>query len=63
MSSSARRLAALFVFALLAFCPPVVLVFNQPGTVFGLPLFPAYLFAVWTGLTLFAWLLSRGRSP
>ncbi|NRF67630.1 hypothetical protein HLB44_11600 [Aquincola sp. S2] len=43
----AQRLVALFVFGCLMFSYPLLSLFNVGGTVLGIPLLYAYLFAVW----------------
>lgn len=43
-------LLALFGAALLLFNFPLLAVWNVPATVFGLPLLPVALFAIWAGL-------------
>ena len=43
---------ALFLFAVVAFTPPLILVFDRPAMLFGLPLFYVYIFAVWALLIL-----------
>ncbi|MBI5442985.1 MAG: hypothetical protein HY900_17440 [Deltaproteobacteria bacterium] len=62
MDPTSRRLAALVVLGLGAFFSPLLGIFNRPGRVLGLPLLPAYLFAVWTILVVAAWWLTR-RGP
>ncbi len=51
MSSPNRRLrdaaVALPAAGLLLFMPPYVLVFDQPATLFGVPLLLVYIFAAW----------------
>ena len=46
----AQRLVALFVLGCLLFSFPLLSLFNTGGTVFGIPVLYAYLFAVWIGL-------------
>lgn len=60
MDSVRRRLVALFVAGLAAFYSPVLVAFNRREELWGIPLMPLYLFAVWTGLVLAAALLIRG---
>lgn len=43
----AQRLVALFVLGCLLFSFPLLALFNTGGTVFGVPLLYAYLFAAW----------------
>jgi hypothetical protein len=42
-----QRLTALFALALLLFNFPLIALWDRPATVWGLPLFPAALFALW----------------
>lgn len=60
MDQTSRRLAALFALGLLALFPPVVGLFNRAVTLFGFPLLPLYLLAVWTLLVILGWALCRG---
>jgi hypothetical protein len=54
------RLAALFVAGLLLLNFPLLALWDHPVTVWGLPLLPAALFAIWAGLiAVLAWLLER----
>lgn len=48
--------------SLLLIVPPFVEIFTVDVTVFGVPLLAAYLFAVWAGMILCAFLLSRTLS-
>ncbi len=41
------RLIALFLFAAVAFMPPLVRVFGGSGTVFGWPVLFLYIFVLW----------------
>jgi len=43
----AERLVALSVLGFLLFNYPLLALFNRPGTVFGIPILYAYIFAVW----------------
>jgi hypothetical protein len=55
-----QRLVGLFVLALLLFNFPLLAVWDRNVLLFGLPLFPAALFVVWTLLiAALAWLLER----
>lgn len=59
---TAQRLAALFVAGWLLFDFPVLRLWEGEGTIFGLPLLPAMLFAAWALLIgVLAWLMERGR--
>jgi hypothetical protein len=56
----AQRLVALFVAGLLLFNFPLLALWDHDARVFGLPLFPAALFLVWTLLILaLAWVIER----
>ena len=63
MNVTSRRLAALFAVGLVALYSPLLGAFNQPGSLLGIPTLPLYLFAVWGGLVLASWLLTRGNEP
>lgn len=55
------RLLALFAAALVLFNFPLIAVFDSEATVFGLPLLPVALFAIWGALiAALAW-VARGR--
>ncbi|MBU1307330.1 MAG: hypothetical protein KKF33_17650 [Alphaproteobacteria bacterium] len=54
---------ALTVFGALLFVPPLVLVFNQPISHFGIPQIVIYLFTVWLLLIVGTALLSRSLPP
>jgi hypothetical protein len=56
----AGRLGAIFVIGLLALLSPVTGALNRPGSVFGLPLFPLYLFVSWAAIVAAAWYATRG---
>ena len=45
-----QRLVALFVAGWLLLSFPLLALWDRDATVFGLPLFPAALFALWAGL-------------
>ncbi len=45
-----QRLAALCMLGALLFNFPFLALFNVPGTVFGVPLLYAYVFAAWAAL-------------
>lgn len=45
-----ERLVALFLFGVLLFSPPLMLVFDREGTVAGIPLLYLYLFGTWAAL-------------
>jgi hypothetical protein len=65
MPDDTRRrdlLIGLFLLALVLLNPPVLLLFGDGGTAFGLPLLYIYLFAAWLALiTTVAW-IAEGRS-
>lgn len=56
-----EHLVALFGFAVLLLTPPVLLIFNKPGRIFGIPALYLYLFVVWAVLIALA-ALAAGRS-
>lgn len=56
------RLAALFFAGCVAFCYPLLAVFNVPATVFGLPVLYVYVFGAWAAVILLAALAVRGRN-
>ncbi|MCM2357721.1 MAG: hypothetical protein NDI77_06205 [Geobacteraceae bacterium] len=60
MDVTSRRLAALFAVGLVALYPPLLGVFNRPGSLLGVPFLPMYLFVVWGALVLVSWALTRG---
>jgi hypothetical protein len=60
MDMTSRRLAALFVVGLVTLYPPLLGIFNQPGSFLGIPVLPLYLFTVWGVLVLLSWALIRG---
>jgi len=60
MSKTARRLAALFVIGVAALYTPLLGAFNRPGSFFGIPILPLYLFTAWALLVITSWLLGRG---
>jgi hypothetical protein len=55
-----QRLVALFAAALLLLNFPLLALWDHPVTVFGLPLFPAALFALWALIVaLLGWIAER----
>ena len=63
MDVTSRRLAALFAVGLVALFPPLLGMFNRPGTFLGIPILPLYLFTAWGALVLAGWVLTRGDEP
>ena len=63
MDVTSRRLAALFAVGLVALFPPLLGMFNRPGTFLGIPILPLYLFTAWGALVLASWVLTRGDEP
>jgi hypothetical protein len=55
----AARLACLFLLAVLLFNYPLLAVFNGGGTVYGIPVLYAYLFAAWIAVIALAALVVR----
>lgn len=49
-SATRARLVALFLLGTVLFGYPLLAVFNVPGTVFGVPVLYAFLFAAWAAL-------------
>ena len=63
MEPLARRLLPLSLLGVLLLFSPLLGALNRSGVlVGGVPLVPAYLFAVWGGLVVAAWFLGR-RGP
>jgi len=61
-SMKGQRLVALFLIGLLLFNYPVLFLFNSGGTILGIPLLYAYIFAAWGGLiALMALVVQKGR--
>ena len=58
-SVRAARLFCLFLAALLLFNYPLLAVFSGPGSVLGIPVLYAYLFAAWLAVIALAALLVR----
>ncbi len=59
---AAQRLLALFVFGWLMFTFPLLGLWNVDASVFGIPLLPAALFAIWAVLIgLVAWTVERSE--
>lgn len=44
---ASERAVALFLLAVLAFCPLILSIFNVPAFLFGIPLLYVYLFLAW----------------
>ncbi len=63
MDKISRRLAALFVIGVALLYPPLLGTCNRPGSFFGIPILPLYLFTAWGALVVTAWLLGRGDEP
>lgn len=57
---STARQVALFALGVLVLLPPVLLVFNRPVLVAGVPLIFLYLFSAWSVLIGLAALIARG---
>lgn len=58
-----RHLAAVFVFGLVLFHPPLMTIFGQDGQVGGYPVLFAYLFASWTAIVVGLFLAVRAVGP
>ncbi|MGB0670925.1 MAG: hypothetical protein ACPGNT_05475 [Rhodospirillales bacterium] len=60
-----NRIIALTILGIIAFNPPLLLVFDRGAgvTLFGIPLFFVYLFAAWAGLiVLLARVINRAQA-
>lgn len=54
-------LVALFAAAMMLFNFPLLALWNVPATVFGLPVLPVALFAIWAALiAVLVWVMERG---
>lgn len=60
MDMTSRRLAALCVVGIASLFSPLLGAFNRPVALFGIPVLPLYLFAVWGLLVVVSWVISRG---
>ena len=49
-SRTRELLVALFLLGVILLAPPVLLIFNKPARILGIPSLYFYLFAVWTAL-------------
>ena len=64
-----ERHLALFLLGLVLLSPPLLSIFDRPGTLFGIPLLYIYLFAAWaaliglTALTSERWRRVPGHRP
>ncbi|MGY6553730.1 MAG: hypothetical protein ACXIUM_04315 [Wenzhouxiangella sp.] len=55
-----QKLIALFCLGWLLLSFPLITLWDQPGTLFGLPLLPAGLFVVWgTLIGVLVWIMER----
>ncbi|MFQ5773632.1 MAG: hypothetical protein ACE5GS_03855 [Kiloniellaceae bacterium] len=62
-SKAAERSIATFLFALLAFSPPILSIFSAKVSLFGIPLLYLYLFTIWAVIiALVAWIADLGRT-
>ena len=59
----ARRLAALFLLAVILFNYPILSLFNLDVYLFGLPLLYVYVFSAWVVIVAFIALATRSRAP
>ena len=59
--SKGQRFVALCMLGMLLFNYPILMLFNVPGTLFGVPVLYAYLFIAWAALiALMAYLAESG---
>jgi fatty acid desaturase len=56
---SNERLVALFLLGALLLLPPLLLIFNRPERILGIPLLYLYIFAVWASLIVLAALIAH----
>jgi hypothetical protein len=56
-----QRLVAIFLLGCVLFNYPVLLLFNSPGMLFGIPVLYAYVFVAWTALILLMALVIERR--
>ena len=56
------RLVALFLLGFLLFNYPLLVLFNKPTTLFGVPLLYAYLFSAWICLIVLAAVVMERRN-
>jgi hypothetical protein len=61
VSRTCEFLTALFLLGALLFAPPLLIIFNEPIRILGIPLLYFYLFAVWTGLIVLVALVVERR--
>jgi hypothetical protein len=55
-----QRLIAVFILGAVLFNYPILSLFNQAGSLFGIPLLYVYIFAAWAGVIgLVAWIVER----
>jgi uncharacterized membrane protein len=55
-----QRLVGLFLLGCVLFNYPLLVLFNRPADILGVPLLYAYLFLAWAGLIgLMAWVIER----
>ena len=61
-SRTRELLVALFLLGVILLAPPVLLIFNKPTRILGIPSLYFYLFAVWTALIALVALTVEKRS-
>ena len=61
MKRKAQRVAALTVFSLVLFGPPLIVAVNRQETVGGWPLVPLYLFGAWVVVVALSFLIDVKR--
>lgn len=61
MKKKTRRVAALTIFTVLLFSPPLIVAVNRPATVKGLPLTPLYIFIAWALVVTLSFVVDRRR--
>jgi hypothetical protein len=62
-TKTSERSISLFLLGLLAFSPPLLLIFGGRGAIFGIPSLFAYLFSAWVVLIALARILAERARP
>jgi Na+/proline symporter len=62
-AKTSERSVSLFLLGLLAFSPPLLLIFSGRATIFGIPSLYAYLFSAWVVLIALARILAERARP
>jgi hypothetical protein len=62
-AKTSERSISLFLLGLLAFSPPLLVIFGGRATIFGIPSLFAYLFSVWVVLIVLARIVAERARP